>query len=297
MPILLPVEVDGLRRTTFFCCVMAVPDLFSLFSLLALALLASGHGYVNQVSIDGQLYEGNPPGRWQNASVIRLVSSVNPVQNTSDPNLACGLGAQPAQLDATAAPGSAVTFSWVAGSGGHWFHETGPILTYLASCGAGSTSCSTFNTSGARWFKIDEAGKQGDNTTWVQQDLDNGANYTVNLPGCLAPGAASRTQIISLQNAMSKGGAEFYISCTQLQVPGDGTCVPAPNETVSFPGAYDPTDPGILIDVYTDRDAAYVFPGPPVATLVPQSAAADPSAGPAPAADAQPAQPADAAQT
>ena len=52
------------------------------------------------------------------------------------------------------------------------------------------------------------------------------------------------TQLIALQIAVSLGGAEFYPSCTQVRVSGSGNG--APNSTVSFPGAYSDTDPGIL---------------------------------------------------
>lgn len=48
---------------------------------------------------------------------------------------------------------------------------------------------------------------------------------------------------------MAHGGAEFFPSCTQLLILGNGTEVPAPNSTVRFPGAYNETDPGILVDV------------------------------------------------
>lgn len=40
------------------------------------------------------------------------------------------------------------------------------------------------------------------------------------------------------------GGAEFYPSCTQVRVSGSGNG--APNATVSFPGAYSDSDPGIF---------------------------------------------------
>ena len=53
-----------------------------------------------------------------------------------------------------------------------------------------------------------------------------------------------RHEIIALHLATSLGGAEFYPSCTQLRVGGSGSGTP--NQTVSFPGAYKDTDPGIF---------------------------------------------------
>lgn len=52
------------------------------------------------------------------------------------------------------------------------------------------------------------------------------------------------TQIIALHVATTLGGAEFYPSCTQVRIGGSGSGVPS--STVSFPGAYQDTDPGIF---------------------------------------------------
>jgi len=41
------------------------------------------------------------------------------------------------------------------------------------------------------------------------------------------------------------GGAEFYPSCTQVQISGSGTGTP--NDTVMFPGGYSDSDPGIYV--------------------------------------------------
>lgn len=51
-------------------------------------------------------------------------------------------------------------------------------------------------------------------------------------------------QIIALHVATTVGGAEFYPSCTQVRIGGNGTGTP--DSTVSFPGAYSDTDPGIF---------------------------------------------------
>ncbi|KZT04041.1 lytic polysaccharide monooxygenase [Laetiporus sulphureus 93-53] len=244
-------------------------------SALALLLLltasqvprAAAHGYVTNITIGGATYQGNAPGHSGIVSPIRTVSSDSPVQNLSDPNLACGPGALAAPVDAEAAPGSAVNLTWVSGSGGPWPHEVGPILTYMTHC-ENTTTCAEFNTSGARWFKIDEVGKKSNGTGWVQEEIMLGAKFNVTIPDGLAPGPyLFRNEMIGLQNAMAPGGAEFFPSCTQLQITGNGTGVPALNDTVAFPGAYSPTDPGILFDAYDNPNAAYIFPGPPIVTL------------------------------
>ncbi len=143
-----------------------------------------------------------------------------------------------------------------------WFHNVGPLMTYMASCG--TAGCTSFNSSAARWFKIAQAGLQSDGT-WAQAALLTGAPATVSLPSNIAPGEyLIRHEIIALHTAMTSGGAEFYPSCTQLKIGGSKTGTP--NATVSFPGAYKDTDAGILVDVY-DLVGSYVFPGPAISNL------------------------------
>ena len=137
----------------------------------------------------------------------------------------------------------------------------GPLLTYLASCG--STTCDQFDARTAKWFKIDQVGKDN-NGAWVQQQISefppssfrvhlvsrlhtvDGNVYSANLPKNLAPGEyLVRHEIIALHLATQKGGAEFYPSCQQIKVGGSGTGVPTQDELLTFPGAYSDDDPGI----------------------------------------------------
>ncbi|KAI8995240.1 glycosyl hydrolase family 61-domain-containing protein [Trametes punicea] len=235
--------------------------------VLALPLLAavpfvSAHGYVASVTIDGKSYQGNTPYSYSVQSPIRMINDVSPVKGTNNTNLSCGQGAQNAALVAAANPGSTVSFQWVSGSGGNWPHSVGPLLTYMASCG--SAGCVNFNSSNAQWFKIEQVGQQSDGT-WAMALLNQGFPAEVQLPSNIAPGEyLIRHEIIALQNAMSLGGVEFYPSCTQLKIGGSQTGTP--DQTVSFPGAYHDSDPGLLVDVY-DLKTPYVFPGPPVSNL------------------------------
>lgn len=85
------------------------------------------------------------------------------------------------------------------------------------------------------------------------------------LPTDITPGGyLVRHEIIALHNGQYENGAEFYPSCTQINVRGSGSGTPDP--TVSFPGAYSPKDPGILVNVY-DEGSSYVFPGGPLSNL------------------------------
>ena len=130
----------------------------------------------------------------------------------------------------------------------------------MASCG--DTTCDKFDASNAQWFKVDEVGKKSDGSAWVQQDIStpspvkltcmsadklvvNGQTYSFNLPNNIEGGDyLIRHEIIALQLALSEGGAEFYPSCTQVRIGGNGNGTP--NATVTFPGAYSDTEAGIL---------------------------------------------------
>ncbi|KAI0757721.1 glycosyl hydrolase family 61-domain-containing protein [Daedaleopsis nitida] len=239
----------------------------SIFAALAALPLVAAHGFVSQVVIDGKAYAGNPPGENKGASPIRIISDNGPVKGASNQDLFCGLKAQPAEMVVPANSGSKVSFQWMAGGGQNWPHNTGPMMTYMASCG--STTCDKFDDHNAEWFKIDEAGKKpNDDSTWVQADLMKGDSYSLNLPDNLAPGDyLIRHEIIALHLAVTKGGAEFYPSCTQVRIGGNGNGTPSSDETVTFPGGYSDTDPGIFDPTVFDSDSKYVFPGPPISKL------------------------------
>jgi hypothetical protein len=119
--------------------------------------------------------------------------------------------------------------------------------------------------------------------------VDDGSPARVKIPGNLEAGEyLMRHEIIALHTAQSSGGAEFYISCSQLKVVGSGSGAPKESELVRFPGAYHAKDKGILIDVRSlpilfpfrvvdqyllviqiyNMKETYQFPGPPVAAFV-----------------------------
>lgn len=68
-----------------------------------------------------------------------------------------------------------------------------------------------------------------------------------------------RHEIIALHSAYSEGGTQFYLGYHQLQVSGQGTKTPAEG-LVSFPGAYDSKDLGIIFSIY--NQLPYTIPGP-----------------------------------
>ena len=97
---------------------------------------------------------------------------------------------------------------------------------------------------GLQWFKIAQDGLESDGTWATDKMIANKGKVTFTVPSCVEDGQyLLRHEIIALHLATNIGGAEFYPACTQVSVGGDQTGVP--NATVSFPGAYSDTDPGI----------------------------------------------------
>ncbi|KAF8472202.1 glycosyl hydrolase family 61-domain-containing protein [Russula ochroleuca] len=238
--------------------------IFALSPLLSLLPSAAAHGYVTKVVIDGTTYSGNVPNAQPSNSPIRQISDISPVKGADNPSLNCGLNAQLAAMVVPANPGSVMEFYWGDPGGELWPHNTGPLMTYMGACD--TSTCDKFNGSTAKWFKIDQIGRESDGSTWYQQDVMNGQPISVTLPTQVAPGDyLVRNEIIALHLAETLGGAEFYPSCTQIRVGGSQTGTP--NQTALFPGAYNDNDPGIFDpNIYTNG-APYTFPGPPVSNL------------------------------
>ncbi|KAF9053836.1 hypothetical protein BDZ89DRAFT_1098297 [Hymenopellis radicata] len=243
------------------------------FLLASLPILAyaissvSAHGYVNNVNIGGTDFSGSAPASGSTAGVVRVISTTSPVKGADNSNINCGQDATAVTGIAKGSPGDVMAFSWNSG-GGNWPHNTGPIVSYLAKCTNGD--CTTFDTTSAEWFKIDEQGFDSSTNAWVQQTVMNGEPAYVTIPSTLAAGQYMvRHEIIALHLAQSDGGAEFYPSCTQLEVSGSQTGTAKSSEEVQFPGGYSDTDAGILVDAYSSKGTTgYVFPGPAIASFV-----------------------------
>ncbi|KAL1960749.1 hypothetical protein VTO42DRAFT_6579 [Malbranchea cinnamomea] len=144
--------------------------------------------------------------------------------------------------------------------GNHW----GPVLVYMSKVDDSATA----DGSGG-WFKIFEDtwapapdSNSGSDDYWGVKDLNaHCGRMDVPIPADLAPGDyLLRAEVIALHTASSPSGAQFYMTCYQLTVDGEGSQSP---QTVSFPGAYSPSDPGIQINIY-QKLTEYVSPGPAV---------------------------------
>ena len=115
------------------------------------------------------------------------------------------------------------------------------------------------------WTKLWQDGWDG--STWAITKLRAGSytgkrgQHSIKLPNLVAGDYILRPEIIALHEGYRQGGTQFYAECIHIKVSGSGT-ISLPN-SVSFPGAYKATDPGILIDIYKPF-TSYTIPGPKV---------------------------------
>ncbi|KZT41821.1 hypothetical protein SISSUDRAFT_1126182 [Sistotremastrum suecicum HHB10207 ss-3] len=135
----------------------------------------------------------------------------------------------------------------------------GPVIVYLAKV----PDATQTSVTGLGWFKIAEWGLE--NGVWGVTQLWNlKGKFPAVIPSCIPSGNYFlRAEIIALHPASTYPGAQFYMECAQINVVGGGSVSPP---TVSFPGAYHGSDPGITIDIYYPPVTNYTVPGPAVFT-------------------------------
>ncbi|CCA72220.1 related to family 61 endoglucanase [Serendipita indica DSM 11827] len=207
-------------------------------------------------------------------SCIRLPFNNSPVTDVTSTDIACNTASAAASPGyCSVAAGGTLTVEMHAqpndrscsndAIGGN--HD-GPVIIYMAKVDDALTAVG----SSAKWFKVAQSGYLG-NDYWATDALNaNCGKFTFTVPSCLPAGDyLVRAEVIGqpirprpLHVAFGLNGAQFYMSCYTVKVTGGGSASPA---TVSFPGAYSATDPGILFDLYNGF-TSYTIPGPAVFT-------------------------------
>lgn len=123
-----------------------------------------------------------------------------------------------------------------------------------------SSSAAEYDGSG-EWFKVFEMGPAEITSAGLQWASSEIQNFTFTLPEETPAGQyLLRAEAIALHGASTVGGAQFYISCAQIEVTSSSTATPAP--TVDIPGLYTGEEPGILINIYYPIPTNYTMPGP-----------------------------------
>ncbi|KAF4918714.1 putative endo-beta-1,4-glucanase D [Colletotrichum viniferum] len=129
----------------------------------------------------------------------------------------------------------------------------GPVIVYLSKVDNAASADGS-----SAWFKIFENGwsaksgaGSGDDDNWGVKDLNACCGkMDVPISKDLADGDyLLRAEVVALHTAGSSGGAQFYMTCYQISISG-GTGSAKPS-TVSFPGAYKASDPGILVNIHS----------------------------------------------
>ncbi|KAL8343093.1 hypothetical protein RB598_004443 [Gaeumannomyces tritici] len=246
----------------------------SLAAVFALPLvqLASAHGHVSSVSVNGgsRIQTANP--NWFYLPVDQRLNTpgwralnqdngfVEPSAfGTSD--IACHKSATPGQTYIEANAGDRLTIYWDTWPDSHH----GPMLNYLAPCSGECTSASAGSLS---FTKITEGALiSGSNPgNWVTDTMiRNKFASDLTIPRDLAPGNyVLRHEIIALHAAGQQNGAQAYPQCLNLKIRSGGS----KKLSGGTPGRslYSATHPGIIFNLY-GQFSSYPIPGPSVQNL------------------------------
>ncbi|KAF4583327.1 hypothetical protein EYR38_002076 [Pleurotus pulmonarius] len=198
------------------------------------------------------------------SSCVRTPASNSPVTDVLNNDIACNANAASSAGICNVQPGDSVTVEMhqqpgdrSCGSEAIGGNHFGPVILSMAKVADASTAVG----SSASWFKVHQMGLVSNNPQYFGSQVlnNNCGHYTFTVPSGLAPGNyLLRAEVIALHSASGVNGAQFYMSCFQINVGGSGSTVPS---GYSLPGAYSNTDPGILINIYQSL-STYAVPGP-----------------------------------
>jgi len=235
----------------------------------ALALLSSAvhaHTCVRSVWVNG-VDQGSAVGIREPAHLGAPPEGFNnsPIRNLSSTDLVCNLlGDIPVSGTIKVAPGDTVTFEW-----GRRSRLDSDNIIETSHHGPGIVWISPNPPSANSWVKLWEKGKYDGNKWFVTTELVQKRAHSLKVPPGLKPGQyLFRVELVTLHEAEvahSKNpnrGVQLYMSCIQIEVTGSGT-VSLP-QGVSFPGAYNENDPGLLYNIYSPPSGNYIIPGGPV---------------------------------
>ncbi|PKS08370.1 hypothetical protein jhhlp_005314 [Lomentospora prolificans] len=221
----------------------------SIIATLGYVSLATCHTIFQKLSVNDKDY-GQLVG-------LRAPNQDYPTQDVNNPDMTCGKVALTSTEVISVAPGDKIGAWWGHVLGGEQIPNDpdhpiarshhGPITAWLAKVDNAANAQIGPNL---KFFKVAEDNFDVATNTWgVDNMIKNGGWSYFNMPTCIAPGDyILRVELIALHSAYSSNGAQFYISCANLRVTGDGTFVPT--QTQSFPGAYQQNDPAILANIW-----------------------------------------------
>jgi len=227
---------------------------FSIFAATAFFSLVKAHSLVVDVSINGKNM-----GDGQN-KYTRSPFDNGPVKDLTSAAMKCNTNNREVPTWLDVAPGDKIDFHWSRPGATDFAvldpSHHGPVMTYIG------------DAQGASFQKIAESGYLGNNQWATDAMIANGGHTFATIPE-LAPGKyLLRHEFIGLHEAdvlhtqNSARGAQFYPSCTQINIKGSSTkTLP---KGVSWPGAYTDSTPGVQFNLYGGNPSLYKIPGPAV---------------------------------
>jgi len=229
-------------------------QLSTLFASIVSISLVSAHYVFPNITIDGVT-----SGNWVNIRQTNNWQALTPLTDVTSSDMQCYDSTESGTAStATIAAGSPLTVN-VWGNPASMYHPS-VVNVYMAKA---PSTVAGWTPTDAAWFKVYEITAVTDGGTAITFPAQNLPSFAFTIPSEVPSGQyLVRVENIALHVAQSFGGAQFYISCIQLEVTGGGTGTPGP--LVAFPGAYTGYEPGILIDIWYPVPANYTQPGPAV---------------------------------
>jgi len=225
--------------------------LFALVASLGYLLTAVGH-----YTFPSLIVGGVTTPAWVNVRQTNNFNTQAPVTDVTSADFRC--------YD-SATSGTATTINVAAGSSlgimsdGTIYHP-GVVNVYMAKAPSNVTG---WAGDGAVWFKVYQITAVTNGGTSITFPAQNLPSVSFTVPKNLPTGQyLVRMEALALHVAETFGGAQWYISCGQINVTGGGSGSPGP--LVSIPGVYTGNEPGILIDINYPIPATYTQPGPAV---------------------------------
>ncbi|KAF8879663.1 glycoside hydrolase family 61 protein [Gymnopilus junonius] len=218
---------------------------------LSLVTLVQAH-----YTLPDLLIGGTNTGDWVNIRKTNNFDSQAPVTDVTSQDLRC----YTSETGATASTATVAAGSQIGFQADQSMYHQGVVNVYMAKAPG---NVSTWDGSGAVWFKVYQIPAVTDGGTSISFPGTNIQTVTFTVPKNLPSGQyLVRVEQIALHVASTFGGAQFYISCAQINVTGGGSGTPGP--LVAIPGVYTGNEPGILINIYYPIPATYTQPGPAV---------------------------------
>ncbi|KAH6899218.1 glycoside hydrolase [Coprinopsis sp. MPI-PUGE-AT-0042] len=219
--------------------------------LAAVVSLASAHYTYPSLIANGQT--ASP---WQYVRKTNNFNSRNPVTDVKSQDFRCYTSETRATAQTmTVSAGSRIGLN----TDGNVYHPSTTNI-YMAKAPSG-VDIANWDGSGQVWFRVHEVPAVTNGGSSISFPSDGTTKIEFTLPSSLPNGQyLVRVENIALHGAGSYGGAQFYISCAQINVTGGGSGNPGP--LVSIPGVYTGNEPGILLNIYYPVPRTYTMPGP-----------------------------------